>query len=130
MAVSKKKVSKRNPKTKAKTKRKPNPSFIEKILGRTKARDYDSIVVTVNSGKIELKGEDLAEFYKELHKLLTVPIGKIEIIFTPKGSKKTYILNRFGEDKSRSRRVLENEDDISRRMRERARDRQSRSIFG
>ena len=121
MAVSKKKVSKRNPKTKAKTKRKPNPSFIEKILGRT-GKEYDSIVITVLDGSIELKGEDLGDFYVMFYKLLDSPRKKVDIIFKPRNGRKSYILNRPEPPKDKEgRRDLGNIDrswrEIERRRR-------------
>mgnify|MGYP003555471419 CR=1 FL=1 len=88
MTVRKTKIKK-----KITRKRKSNPEWIDKILGRART-ERDSVNITVTDGTLILKGKTLSTSFPELNEILETKLANFKIEFQPVGSSRKYILNR------------------------------------
>ncbi len=84
------------PRRKKTSKKKPsrrNPGFIDRILGKQKTF-HDEASVTTDEGIIKIKGKEHLKIAQALDEALTLDLKDVTVTFTPRGSNRSYIINR------------------------------------
>lgn len=85
-----------------KSRKKSNPAWLDKILGKKRVSS-NSITISVNDGDLILSGEKFVELGKELYELIENKLRDFKIEFAPlTGKGKRYNLNRTSFDQKES----------------------------